>query len=76
MESIPVGLWSSVVYLKDQYWGLYLYINDSPDSLNVDSNIYLYDAELFRHISTSQDSLFLEDDINKLTNWTDEWLIK
>jgi len=29
-----------------------LYINDLPDSLNVDSNIYLYadDAKLFRHI--------------------------
>ena len=34
------------------------------------------DAKLFRHISTSQDSLFLQDDINKLSNWTDEWLIK
>jgi len=36
-----------------------IYINDVPDSLNVDSNIYLYadDAKLFRRISTSQDSL-------------------
>jgi len=43
-----------------------------PDSLNFDSNIHLYadDAKLFRHISTSH------DDINKLTHWTDEWLIK
>ena len=55
-----------------------LYINDLPDCLNDDSNIYLYadNAKLFRHISTSQDSLFLQDDINKLFNWTDEWLIK
>jgi len=39
---------------------------------------YLYadDAKLFRRISTSQDSLSLHDDINKLTHWTDEWLIK
>jgi len=31
-----------------------IYINNSPDSLNVDSNIYLYadDAKLFRHVST------------------------
>jgi len=50
-----------------------IYINDLPDSLNVDSNIYLLadDAKLF-----SQDSLSLQDDINKLTQWTDEWLIK
>jgi len=55
-----------------------IYINDLPDSLNVVSNIYLYadDAKLFKHISASQDSLSLQDDINKLTNGTDEWLIK
>ena len=55
-----------------------IHINDLPDCLNDDSNIYLYadDAKLFRHISTSQDSLFLQDDINNLSNWTDEWLIK
>jgi len=55
-----------------------LYINDLPDSLNADSNIYLYadDAKLLRHISTIQDSLSLQDDINKKKQWTDEWLIK
>jgi len=55
-----------------------IYVNDLPDSLNVDSYIYLYadDAKLFRHLSTSQDSLSLQDDINKLTHWTDDWLIK
>ena len=55
-----------------------IYINDLPDCLTDDSNIYLYadDAKLFRHISTSQDSLFLQDDINKLSIWTDECLIK
>jgi len=55
-----------------------IYINDLPDSLNVDSNIFLYadDAKLYRHISTSQDSSSLQDDINKLANWTNEWLIK
>jgi len=56
-----------------------IYINDDlPDSLNVDSNIYLYadDAKLFRHILTSQGSHSLQDDINRLTHWTDVWLIK
>jgi len=40
--------------------------------------MYLYagNAKLFRHISTSQDNLFLQDDINKLMHWTDEWLIE
>jgi len=38
--------------------------------------VYADDAKLFRHISTSQNSLSLQDDINKLTHWTDEWLIK
>jgi len=55
-----------------------IYINYLSDSLNVDSNTYLYadDAKLFRHISTTRDSPSLQDDINKLTHWTDEWLIK
>ena len=55
-----------------------IYINDLPDSLNADSNIFLYaaDAELYRYISTSQDISSLQDDINKLTYWTNEWLIK
>ena len=55
-----------------------IYINDLPDSLNADSNIFLYadDAKLYRYISTSQDISSLQDDINKLTYWTNEWLIK
>ena len=45
-----------------------IYINDLPEWLDDDSNIYLYadDAKLFRRISTGQDSLLLQDDINKL----------
>jgi len=31
---------------------------------------------MLNYISTSQESLSLQDDINKLTHWTDEWLIK
>ena len=42
-----------------------IYINDLPDSLNADSNIFLYadDAKLYRYISTSQDISSLQDDI-------------
>jgi len=55
-----------------------IYINDLPYFLNVNSNIYLYanDTKVFRHKSISQDVLLLEDDKNKLKNWTDEWFIK
>jgi len=43
-----------------------IYIIDSPDSLNVDSNLFLYadDVKLFRHTSSSRDSLSLQDEIN------------
>ena len=50
-------------------------INDSPDCLNDDSEVYLYadDVKYFRHMSTSQDSLLLQDDINELSKGTDEY---
>jgi len=43
-----------------------LYINDLPDCLNFDSNIYLYadDAKLYRHVFNNQDRILLQDDIN------------
>jgi len=45
---------------------IYIYINDLPDFLNVDSNISLHadDAKLFGHLTTSQDVLLLQHDIN------------
>lgn len=55
-----------------------IYINDLPDSLNSGSSIYLYadDAKIYRFISSIQDRLLLQNDIEKLTNWTEKWLIK
>jgi len=46
-------------------------IYDLTDSLNVDSNIvYIHKLMMLNYldISTSQDSLSLQDDINKLTH--------
>jgi len=76
--SLPVSVLRKLIPICYPYWGHYYlyYLHDLPDSLNVDSYIYLYadDAKLSRHISTIQNSLSLQDDINKLTHWTDEWL--
>jgi len=53
-----------------------IYIHDLPDSLNVDS-IYIYMLMMLNYSDIYlPDSLSLPDDINKLTHWTDEWLIK
>jgi len=54
LSGIPqVSIFGSLLFIID--------INDIPDFLNVDSNIYLYadDAKLIRHISSSQDVLLL-----------------
>ena len=39
------------------------------------ADVWANDAKLSRHKSTCQGSLSLQDDINKLTDWTYEWLI-
>ena len=54
-----------------------IYVNVLPDILSPNSKIYLYadDAKIYRRISSSQDRLILQDDINRSTKWTDEWLI-
>ena len=54
-----------------------LYINDLPDVVDVDSNIYMFaDAtKLYREMSDVKDEAILQDDINKMEEWSNEWLM-
>ena len=54
-----------------------LYINDLPDVVDVDSNIYMFadDTKLYREMSDVKDEAILQDDINKMEEWSNEWLM-
>ena len=49
------------------------YINDMPDT--VTSFIYMYadDTKMFRQINDKSDTVALQNDLDKLVKWADEW---
>ena len=53
-----------------------IYINDILDNVNSDGLLFADDAKIFRAISCKEDSLRLQDDITKLEEWSDLWLLK
>ena len=53
-----------------------IYINDILDNVNSDGLLFADDAKIFRAISCKEDSLRLQDDIIKLEEWSDLWLLK
>ena len=55
-----------------------LYINDLPEVVDKDTFVYLFadDTKLFRKIKSLEDVKILQNDINKLVEWSDRWLLK
>jgi len=56
-----------------------LYITDLPSFCSdTHTKLYIYadDTKLYRHIFKSEDLYKLQDDIHKLNDWTDQWLLK
>ena len=53
-----------------------IYINDLPDV--VCSNVLLFadDTKIFRQVATKDDALQLQEDIDALARWSDDWLLK
>jgi hypothetical protein len=53
-----------------------IFINDLPNL--VDSDVYLFadDTKIFNIISDVKDTYQLQADLNKLSNWSDTWLLK
>lgn len=48
-----------------------LFINDLPDSLNCYKLLFADDLKLFTNISSSDNCLILQNDLNSLTTWCD-----
>jgi hypothetical protein len=53
-----------------------LFINDLPDV--VDSDIYLFadDTKIFHPMMTDTDANIFQNDLNKLHEWTEKWLLR
>ena len=55
-----------------------LYINDLPESLKNNSEIFLYadDTKIFREINNLADCVKLQEDIHCMYNWSNSWMLK
>ena len=51
------------------------YINDLFDDINSDGLLFADDAKIFSHISSQEDALSLQSDIDLLDNWSNLWLL-
>jgi len=54
-----------------------IYINELPNICDSGSKLFLYadDAKIYNHILNEQDKDILQNDLNKLKLWADNWLI-
>ena len=52
------------------------YINDLPDSVSSDVRLFADDLILYREITSSRDSIKLQQDIDSLSKWESTWQMK
>ena len=53
-----------------------IYINDMLDSISSDGLLFADDTKVFRQVTSENDALQLQSDINKLEAWTKIWLLR
>lgn len=53
-----------------------IYINDLPDALESVCKLFADDTKIFKSINNANDVNILQNDIDKLVNWSDRWLLK
>ena len=53
-----------------------MYINDMPEIVNHFCKLFADDSKLIAVIKNSQDRMVLQDDLNKLANWANDWKMK
>ena len=53
-----------------------LYINDLPDELNSSCLMFADDSKVFRTIASDEDMVLLQEDLNRLEEWSRTWLLK
>ncbi len=53
-----------------------LFINDLPDSVTSQVFLFADDTKIFRTIKSDDDQATLQTDLNKLSEWSEKWLLK
>ena len=52
-----------------------IYINDLPEVVKCGTYLFANDTKIFRQITTKEDALQLQSDINSLEQWSQKWLL-
>lgn len=53
-----------------------IYINDLPDCVESPTYLFADDTKIYREINTTSDRELLQEDLNKLEDWSKTWLLK
>ncbi len=52
------------------------YVNDLPEGIELFFSMFADDAKIIRRIETEDDSRCLQDDLDRLSEWSNKWLLK
>ena len=50
-----------------------IFVNDVPELIESNVKMFADDTKVWTRISTLKDGEVLQDDLNKLTSWSDKW---
>ena len=52
-----------------------IYLNDIPDTVNINVNIFADDTKIFRTLKNKSDSEVLQADLDNLSEWSNRWCL-
>ena len=53
-----------------------VFINDIPDSINSTVNVFADDTKLFRSVTSDEEHVVLQSDLDMLADWSETWQLK
>jgi len=53
-----------------------LFVNDLPDWIKNSMRMFADDTKVWCPISSTSDSQILQDDLNNLNKWSDQWMLR